>query len=1219
MRHITLTQLFVCLILFAVAASAQNADSSNLLKQLLDLPAPAATNELQKTVKAADRKPDFFNKNKIPPDDAPIEDLVAYWSHQSSSYQRLRYSVKPSEKTLARLLEFCAENPDRIVQFLSIFPAKPEVVEIVKRHYDSFGEKDAEDYRANRIKSWLFYNSNLYIDELVKKAEKVGDKDNYVTNQEDLLALAQVDWERAARILERLVAADKTQPVSAVLARWAYYVHAIEAGDEPDVSKYRRQLQDVVEDRSALPGARDLALDALSTGQAWDGRDDWYLTLLADETLHELKVNEQTMTGLTTLLLASPPDKYIQMMASLVEHKNPTIRRAAIENLLVYVNGEPSVEAVRALLPWLTNPNWVPDDPNGRAQVINAVSKVDLPETVPALINILNSEKKYLNHIAEALARYKDPRAVPALQAALADVRVMYHRNVLIAALDACGGIGDDEKMAAIEAYAEVFSTPETAKSFADSLYQQYDENNPNPISVAVNIGSYVARQPNPGDGVVTRAIEREKKLRRTKPAVAAALSLFMQSWQGRVIFNERLRRVREGEADLNTILITLAQREEIRRKNETDVFEMRAAGGGVARGIAPCLLEDGADIESLLRQTDADALIAALGCGRLLRIKLPVAEVGALLKNPNKTVALAAERYLEAEDSPQARTLILAQHSGEAVILGARQLFLTDPKNYVFNDVLRELLDSVSPRGYLNPSHPAMDKSEAALREEIKANPDLLAIYGILPNDDAGQQIIRVFKDKVVFTFYEDVARYRERALTAGEYEDFYRLVLDEKIDTTVPYSGYCGDCQPKEFVMFGKNGGRRVFFTVDSNEQSPMSKIVKRFESFNAGELKLQYRLADKIKGLEVLLADEKLTAKAVWKNGGDLRVLVEDLDKQAEIQKNLKAEFEAENKASVDDEEDENSAIKYEAQRKRLEESQYAHYFWRSIENGRLGGISTQPLEIPYLYDETQLPTTRGIEPAPRAWKVRAGNYEIRTSDDSADENGLLKTSRSQPPQMIKKGSYESPIVTGDGKWVIATKAESWSEPRNAVRINIQTGREFKINLPPADVFKPIAFIASQNKVLLYRAKGRNFYNSRANQDVDEEDEATAEVKPSVATTKDDKNPSPQTPEYYLLDAATGATQPVKGEFRPLEQTDYRPLQPTAASPDEFWAAIYDKKAKETAIGRYNTKTFTFQTIAKLPQIMLDSMSIWVDEKEAKVYFVYEGHVLSAPMTK
>jgi hypothetical protein len=1216
MRQFFHACLFVCLVFFTVNAQAQKVNPANLLKDFLDLPAPAPVDEAAAQFlknNASYRSPEFYAPDRVPSDDAPIEELIDYWSKQSppGNVPR-RVFHKPSEKALARILDYCEENPAYLYGFLGILERTPKIAESVKKIYDKMLADEETGYTADQVKRWLTYNSNYFVDELVKKAEKVRDKDKYVTNQAELLALSRVDWERAAPILERLEG-DGAQPVSRTLARWAFYARAIETENEGDVTKYRRLLQETVENRSLSAGNRDLAMDALVVEKEWDGREDWYVSLLSDETLYKL----DNYTGLTTILRFITPEKMIPAMVKLVDSKNPAVRKAAVRNLVTYVK-EDRVEAIRALLPWLSNPNWITEIPDGRAALISALGKTDMPEAVPALIMILMNEEEHRQAAAEALIRYKDPRAVPALKIALANEKVTYRRIIYIKALDECGGLGDDEKMAALELYAAVISTPEAAAQYSGDLYRQYDENTPNPTPVALTVGNYVAEQPEPSDGLVVRLLERLKTLRKTKPATALALQVIMQKWRGRIIYIERLRQIRAGEADLPTILLALAQRREIREKNESDILALRL-GSGIGRGIVPCLAEDAADFLSVLRQTDADAQIAMLGCARLLRAKLPVAEVGALMKSANKTIALAAERYLESEDSPEARTLILERHAGEAFILGARQAFIPDQKNYAFGEPLRLIFDTVTGRGFFPGAYPLMEKNENVLRDEMKSNPDLLAIFGILTNKPAGQQIIRVFKDKIVFTNYEDAARYRERVLTAKEYEDFYRLVLEEKIDTAAPFFGYCEECEASEFVMFGKNGGRRVFFVNALAERSPVKKISERFASFNEGNLKLHYRLADKIKGLEVLLADEKYMARAVWKNGRDLRVLVEDKDKEAEIQKNLAAEFEVENKVEIEEENYQQIQERAVLQEKRREESQYAHFFWRGVESaGSLGEVRPQPPEIPYLYDETQFPETDGIDANPRAWKVRAGNFEIRVSDSyNPEAAGLFKVSRAQAPVKFKAGNYDFPVVTADGNWVIVTKTTGeWGEPKALVRVNLQTGKEFPVNLPPADTFTAIAFIDSQNKVLIYRAKGINPYNYRQNQNADD-DEEVAEVKPSVSINKADaKNPSPATPEYYLLDAATGATQIVKGEFRPLENMSYRPLQP-AGAPGEFWTAVYDKKAKETTIGRYNTNTFTLQPVTKLPQIVLDSMNIWVDEKEAKVYFVYEGHLLSAPL--
>jgi hypothetical protein len=155
---------------------------------------------------------------------------------------------------------------------------------------------------------------------------------------------------------------------------------------------------------------------------------------------------------------------------------------------------------------------------------------------------------------------------------------------------------------------------------------------------------------------------------------------------------------------------------------------------------------------------------------------------------------------------------------------------------------------------------------------------------------------------------------------------------------------------------------------------------------------------------------------------------------------------------------------------------------------------------------------------------------------------------------------------------------------------VRYNLLTNREFKVPVktdygPPA----PVAFVAALNKVLIYSG-----YN-----DGDEDSRALG--------------------DFFLLDAETGAVQPVKGEVMPLFRQTYRPLQAVASSADSFWAAQPDPEEAATAFGIYNTRTLSFKTLLTIPRIMFDSMNMWVDERDAKIYFVYEGHLLSLPLPK
>ncbi len=231
----------------------------------------------------------------------------------------------------------------------------------------------------------------------MKPAEKVADTSEYVTNQKELLALARVDWEKARPILERLLN-DDNQPISQTLARWAFYQHALKEQNSSDIETYRKKLQETVENKTAKPGNRDLAMDALVESGDFDGRDDWYYSLLDDETLYDLRVNGASYTGLTTLLNRSPKGKYTAKMLELVNSNNPVIRKAAVRNLTVMIDSQ-NPEVVRALLPWLENPDWAQEVNSERRRLISALSQIAMPESVPGLITVLNEKAERPSHV----------------------------------------------------------------------------------------------------------------------------------------------------------------------------------------------------------------------------------------------------------------------------------------------------------------------------------------------------------------------------------------------------------------------------------------------------------------------------------------------------------------------------------------------------------------------------------------------------------------------------------------------------------------------------------------------------------------------------------------------------------------------------------------------------------------------------------------------------
>src|SRR5690606_10592987 len=112
---------------------------------------------------------------------------------------------------------------------------------------------------------------------------------------------------------------------------------------------------------------------------------------LADETLADLRVGGRSFTGLTTIIYHMPDGHYTDRMIELAGSDNRTVRNAAVRNLLV-MKGEERI--VRALLPWLKDPEWADENEAGaRDRLVRALAEFKIPESVPGLIAMLDERE----------------------------------------------------------------------------------------------------------------------------------------------------------------------------------------------------------------------------------------------------------------------------------------------------------------------------------------------------------------------------------------------------------------------------------------------------------------------------------------------------------------------------------------------------------------------------------------------------------------------------------------------------------------------------------------------------------------------------------------------------------------------------------------------------------------------------------------------------------
>ena len=1144
-RSTRITNNLLCVLCFFVAwqshihAQTPKKDSSEALRQLLNLPAPRPRNPEQDAV--PEYPLSFFDKDHPPPDDAPVKDLVTYWTRWSH-----RPDLGLSDTARQRLLELCLEEPRLFVHLINLVPRTKASATKIKEVYDKV---DLTEMQRTYIKNWLVFNSDFFLDELLAHVKNVkeDEKNATIENVQALAALAKVNWEAAEPLLRNMAAA--AQPRLGALATSLFYQHAIDEKDSAAEEQYRKILKTIASNRDQPPYARDVAIHKLSETE-WAGRDEWYLALFHDETLIEPSEGIHSFSSLTTLC-GSNPDKWIPVMTRMVESKDLAMRSAAAKCLIQYNDKPAAKDALTPLLPWLSNPAWAMEKFKGdRMRLVHSLGDVDIPESVPGLIWVLENDEMdsgYNRSIAaQSLVRYKDPRAAPALKRALAKEKAEGNRNHIIAGLIASQGLTNAEQLEALEAYATQL-TSEDGRTAVERYRSPADEQLPMPVI----IGKYLSYLEGVPESLVQAVLTRAETLKSDNASLATALIQVAHRWQGRQVDLDMIARIGDGSADLYTISQAL-KRSAILRQTLTTQLQALASVSGMGPGVGAVLLKNPTLAHDVLTSKDQLAQIALLASSRLTNNRLPVDLVGPLLRSKNELLALAAERYLLLEDSKEAQDLLWQHHSNKAYITGWGE----NGENVYDN---------------FKQARQAEEKFRAEL---LKENGPLEIIALIGTGTGINNRVLHIFSDKAIYTHYEDSARYRERVVSTAELASFKQFLATKNYPDLGPQFNACiQKCTTEQFLTITSKKGRRVYAQQDWEIWNDLRENLDRL-----GEgATLHYDLENEIKGLEVLFADKDLTVSDVWTHEDEIRIQVERLTEAEEFE--------------PDNDDDDSEAARIDSWRREV--ARYnARSSWRVYANNKAGAVTSQP-EIYSTIDLNKFPPDDEDNSvldndADQVQKLTENSIIIAKTDE-----GLWKQLAGTKPVRVSDEDciYSQPIATADGKWVVVSKADgSWSKPSYIVRFNVRTGREFRVNLEPADEFTPIALVLPQGKVLLRRAK--NEYLPR---------------KEAVG---------PDHPEHYLLDPSTGVTRLVTGEFHPLYEKGKRFLQSTDQS-NEFWAAIPDENKKQTQVGRYNVKDFTFKSLLTVPHISFQSLSMWVDERQKKLYVVYEGQLLRLPL--
>jgi hypothetical protein len=1244
----------------------------NLIEALLNMPAPPPPNPLET---ASRHDASFYDTKNPPSDDAPIGDLVDYWTHQSSQFRgALYYLPKPSGRTVERLLGEMENDPNIVSSVLNILPRDAHAAEIVKDIYD---RHLVSGDNVNQLKGWLRDNSPYFSDELERVASHTKDNaSNYVdlSTENDVLALSHWDWDRAKPIVEKMYA-DQSQPVSKVLAIWALYKHALDVGDMGEADRYRSELMKIVENKSLADGVRDKANDALTHEADFPGRMEWTFSLFEDESL--VKMPQYTM--LTTLFMYEPPEKYVEPLTKMLESKNKLVRGAAVRCLMTEFDRSQNPDIARAMLPWLEDPKWIeePANDSNRQRIVMFLQNNKMPESVQGLLAVLDevqmrqvpdssgnanvmsnanvanrtvgANNSAVNAIAVvtntsrrsssnmvvlgdaeagmpqpgstkeepfypfrsqaigALGMQADPRAVPALRRLLnmTPKEDIGERGQLIGAILNCGGYSVAEQVDALEFVGKYagLSGENVDPSWAGGYYANSNANirayagamprftsrpvDFDPRDDRVLLSSLVVGNQEPSEALVRAVIDKIEELRQKEPQVSSWMRSIIVSWHGPAISQLLLRDLKIDHAESAAVVRLLVERRFLKEKLSEDVYNAHG-GTATATGLTACIIDEPNTYDAILESDNIDAKTAMLACGRLVRASLPVQKVAANLRSTSATLKSAAELYLESEDSPEARVIVLGLHPGDAKVLGAVYSFKGKNDESEPNAQLLPLFASVNetfgmlPEYAYNPSLAEDEqKIEQRLQKEVKEDANLLGVYAYDSN------YVRIYKDKAVYSWEDDPSRSHERDLTVDEFNGLKGFMAANHVEDLKPFL-WCpqNECPaPKQLLMLSRGGGSRVFV---HSEHKPefFAGLEKIFRQFRSEPSAIKYALSKDVPGLELLFANDDLEAQTVWKQGSDLRLVVSSKAVREKVDKEVSEMQDDEDASDTNQQTDTPDAPEPRSRAEKMaSKRQYEGYSWHKITSGNLGEEIAQPAGVEYIPPRDEL----AVQPDEEQWKARTAAFEIR-----ADDTGLYKAVRGKLTK-LKEGSYMNPVISANGKWLIVNQFSDedgmWVE-----RYNLLTNRAYKLDPSENGDLTPKAYVPSLGKFLMIVRYG-------------EEDGSLDGEEPDSDAT--DEGPQ----AYYFLDPETGAVTPAAGEVRPLAQQSFRPLQPTG-KPNEFWASLPDHDKNKTVVGTYDARLLRFKPVLKLPQIAFNSMDMWADDAEGKIYFVYNGHLLSIP---